>query len=112
MFIAQSDEDEAEQAKQDAISSIEARNREFVSFMVGKIYLLAMEKFTLTALDLWDGYQGDEPSDPRAMGAVFRRASKNGFIKMTARLIKSGRKSDHNKDLRVWESLIYGTQTP
>ena len=46
--------------------------------------------------------------DDRALGAIMRQLSRDGVIERTDRTRKSGRKRNHNRDLRVWRSLRFG----
>ncbi len=69
---------------------------------------IAAERATLTADDVWDAMGSDVPqNDNRAMGAVFRVASKQGLICRLERTVKSKRKQSHFRDIRVWESLVF-----
>ena len=97
---------EAEREKQKAIDDIESRNVGFHDAMLRRLVLVARQRKELNALDLWSGYKGDQPSHPRAIGTVFRAAVKIGIIEWTGKLIKSGRRTDHNQDLKIWRSLI------
>jgi hypothetical protein len=47
-----------------------------------------------------------EPSEPRAMGAVMRRAVKQGLIKGTDRYLPSSRTTAHRNPRRIWRSLL------
>ena len=40
--------------------------------------------------------------EPRAMGAVMRKASRSGIIKPTGRWVDTGRKVSHNRPMREW----------
>jgi len=100
--------DEAEQEKSKGIARVGAANPVFTALMGEVLDLVAKVKPELTALDLYPLYMGPVATDPRAMGPVFTRAVKRGVItKIPLKLIKSGRRSDHNKDLQVWKSLVF-----
>ena len=45
--------------------------------------------------------------EPRAMGAVMRRAARDGKIVSTDEYWKSARAECHRRPLTVWESLIF-----
>jgi hypothetical protein len=94
-----------QQAKARAIERVECNNREFVDGATEVIERLSHEQKSFTALDVWAKYQGVMPHHPRAMGAAFVRAQNAGWIVPTNRWVKSGRVSDHNQMLRVWESV-------
>ena len=99
---------EAEQEKSKGMGRVKAANPAFTYLMGEVLYQVATRKAEFTALDLYPLYMGPEATDPRAMGPVFSKAAKNGIItKIPLKLIKSGRRSDHNKDLQVWKSLVF-----
>ena len=103
--------DEAEEEKFKGMRRVKAANPVFTRLMGEVLLLVAKVKPEFTALDLYPLYMGPEATDPRAMGPVFTKATKNGIIrKIPLKLIKSGRRSDHNKDLQVWESLVFGIE--
>lgn len=68
------------------------------------VHRLARIKDTLTTDDLWELL--DHPPEPRAMGAIMRRASKNGWIQPTNMIVNSKRPQCHARALRVWRSQI------
>jgi hypothetical protein len=49
---------------------------------------------------------GVSTHEDRALGAIMRSAAKQGVIEKTDRTVKSGERINHNRDLRVWRSLI------
>jgi len=59
----------------------------------------------LTPDDLWDVIE--RPREPRASGAVFRRAIKAGWIEPTGRLVKSRNHLQHGNKISEYRSLIY-----
>jgi hypothetical protein len=71
-----------------------------------KIYDVAYEQATLTPDDIWDAGL-EKPREPRALGAVVRRAASLGFIEPTDKFVASRMKSQHRNPLRVWRSLVW-----
>jgi hypothetical protein len=61
------------------------------------------EEFTTDAV--WAVVKS-KTSEPRAMGAVMRTATKRGFIAPTDLHRPSQRKASHRRPVRVWKSLI------
>ena len=41
--------------------------------------------------------------EPRAWGAVMKKAAATGFIRATDRYAKTGRASSHNRPMRLWK---------
>lgn len=64
---------------------------------------LARTQDTLTADDLWAA-DIDRPREPRASGAIWKRAAKAGVIAATPDFAPSTRR--HATPVRVWRSLI------
>ena len=56
-----------------------------------------------TATDVWSK-MSTEPQEPRAMGAVFRRAKKEGWIYNTGHYVPDG---SHGRPIPTWKSLVY-----
>lgn len=48
-----------------------------------------------------------EPAEPRAMGAVMRRAVRDNLIEGTDRYRPSSRTTAHRNPRRIWRSLIH-----
>lgn len=63
---------------------------------------LAREFETFTTDEVWERI--GSPIEPRAMGAVMRRAQRMGFIKPTMMVKNSTRPQCHARPLRVWKS--------
>lgn len=68
------------------------------------------KEFTTTTVWFWLAKAHDfkMPAEPRAMGAVIRRAHKLGWIEPTDRFVNTHRASRHRAPVRVWRSLTYG----
>lgn len=101
-----------EGAKVKAIKRASRNSSAFVdeAFLVLK-EVAAIKPF-FSSIDVWAAYEmvalRPRPKGPRAMGGVFTRAKDEGVIRATDRRVKSGRVSDHNQWLTVWESLTFG----
>ena len=50
---------------------------------------------------------GIRTHENRAIGAIFLKAARNGWITKTDRTIPSTRKTRHHGDVRVWSSCIH-----
>jgi hypothetical protein len=71
------------------------------------IYFLAIEQTQFTADMVWEEfehYPTVTTHEPRAMGAVMRKAQKIGFISRTSFFVNSNRTSCHNGPKRIWKS--------
>lgn len=59
-----------------------------------------------TSDDVWHHLEAlgvGAPPEPRALGAVFRAAQRDGLIKPTSRYVPSDRPGRHRGPIRVWE---------
>lgn len=90
--IARADEHANEQWKQEALEMIR---------------LTALFHQFFTSSLVWDRISA-ATHEPRAMGALMRRAEKHGWIEPTDQFLCSVRPSQHRRPLRVWRSKIYG----
>jgi len=61
-------------------------------------------EFTTDAV--WAGLNGAQPPEPRAMGAVMRKAVMLGWIEKTDRMEMSKRPRCHRRPLTVWRSRL------
>lgn len=68
---------------------------------------LRMRRFTTD--DVWDAMAGTTATthEPRALGSVMRKASRDGFCAPTGQYLKSRRRACHTRPLRVWKSLLF-----
>lgn len=95
----------AEYSKRQAIATVEAGSPTFCALAYETLLLVASRGVEFSSLDVWAAYRnsgGTEPNHPRAMGAVFARAAREGVIERTGRRIKSGRESDHDQEICTW----------
>lgn len=66
---------------------------------------VALRKQTFIVDEVW-AELGEEPAEPRAMGAVMRAAAKAGLIVGTKEWHASERVTAHRNPRKVWQSLI------
>ena len=71
--------------------------------------MLSIERHDFTTDDVWEWMNQLHPSmtthEPRAMGAVMRRASQMRLCVPTERYAKSMRPECHRRPIRVWQGL-------
>lgn len=90
----------------EAIQRAHDHNPLWVSTAVGYILYLKIGGNPFTSDDVWARMEGVPPStDPRAMGAAFRQAALDGWIKPTGRYVKSTRAACHGRMIREWISV-------
>ena len=84
-------------------------NEEFRRVSMKSIYSYAINNPTLTANDIWDCLDllGISTHDNRALGPMFKKAAKEGWIEKTNMTTQSNRSSRHCGDVRGWKSLLY-----
>ncbi len=71
---------------------------------------VAQEQSELTSDDIWailDRYPNIQTHEPRAMGAIFRKGVKHGWIQKTGRYITTTRPIAHCKPIAVWQSIAF-----
>lgn len=71
---------------------------------LGAVRQIALRARAFTTDDIWDLV--GPPPEPRAMGAVMRRAGRLGIARPTNRTQQSKRPECHARPLRVWESRL------
>lgn len=98
-------------AKEEAITQVEKNaNEAWIEFMLGIHRLTAIHTPKFTSEDVRERYDEDRSEDkpvthePRAIGAVMRRAAKYGWCRPTDEYVRS--RYRHCAPLLVWESLI------
>src|SRR5262249_41310286 len=96
------------EAKAAAIERVEQNSQTFVDAAFSRLLVIAKRQRFLSSLDVWNVCGDlDQPRHPRAMGPVMLRAARGGLIIRTGRTVKSGRASDHDQALAIWESKIW-----
>jgi hypothetical protein len=97
-------------AAQLGIDQAEQNNRQAHARLLEIVRLVAQEYPAFTTDDVMiksivlDGPRDD--FEPRVLGAVMRRAAKDGVVKATAAYQASSFRSCHARPKRVWQSLI------
>lgn len=74
------------------------------------IHTVAARQPSLTSDDVWQLLQTwnvAPPHEPRAMGAMMKRAQKQGWIKPTSTFKPTTRVQAHSSPTRVWQSEIW-----
>ena len=73
------------------------------------VILLSMNRMDFTTDHVWEWMNDLHPTltthEPRAMGAIMRRASQSRLCVPTERYINSMRPECHRRPLRVWKGL-------
>ena len=91
-----------------AINKVERNaNEQWVSTAMFIILYLSKEHTQFTADMVWSEfkhYPTIKTHEPRAMGAVMRKAQKIGLISRTSFFVNSNRTSCHNGPKRIWKS--------
>lgn len=102
-------------ARDEAIDRVEKNSHpEWAEAAYLACCLVAECEIEFTTDSVWDMLAQLFPQyathEPRAMGAVMRRAAREGKIIPTDEYWKSTRAECHRRPLTVWESLIYELQ--
>lgn len=89
--------------KDEAIDQVE-ENADAIWLGVARTVLeqLARSRSHITSDDVWDRVPA--PREPRAMGAVFRWAMRQGLVEATDRIKPSRRPECHGRRIQVWRS--------
>jgi hypothetical protein len=73
------------------------------------VEMLSIERHDFTTDDVWEWMNQLHPTmtthEPRAMGAIMRKASQSRLCVPTERYINSMRPECHRRPLRVWKGL-------
>lgn len=70
---------------------------------------MAVERDEITTDDVWEWLYEmaiEAPHEPRALGSMMLRASRDGLISTTDRVRQSRRPECHARPVRVWRSLV------
>lgn len=90
-------------AKERAIARVETAHAAWVQLGIDTLRTLILSKPEFTSDDLWPLLP--RVSEPRAMGAVLRRAQQEGLIRPTSTWRLSRRAKCHRRPLRVWTAM-------
>jgi glucuronate isomerase len=100
--ISQASDDEPEKS----IARAEAgAGTDWMRDALNRVEEVARRQETLTADDIWSEIKS--PMEPKAMGAVMRRAVTLGIICGTDQYRKSDCKECHHRKKAVWKSLLF-----
>lgn len=97
--------DEAIAARDHAIQQAEDHaHQQWLDVAYNAIVTLAAQQDTLTADDVWRliDWTGVTTHEPRAMGAVVKKAVRDGIIEPTGAYVKSARKVNHARPQPVY----------
>lgn len=107
------DPEASQRARDEAIRRVdEAADVAWKQQAHAAIVWLAVHRATFTTDDVWrrlDALEILGPREPRALGALMRTAKRRGLIRPLNRWIQSERVACHRRDLRLWESLVFGS---
>lgn len=100
------EEPSGRQLRDAAIAQVEANaDADWMARAYAAIMLLCCEekRHELTSDDVWRILGDDDtPREPRALGAVFRRALASGAIAKTGRVTQSKRRQNHAREIAIW----------
>lgn len=97
---------QGELLRDEALERLEEAHKLWISQALDAVHGLASRRDQLTTDAIWH-VVGSPPKEPRAMGAVMRKAASRGWIKATDRTKLSVRPECHRRPIRIWDSLIY-----
>lgn len=101
----------AEQVTEEAIDRVERNaHDEWLAAFRAAIEKVARGHLHFNTDPVWHEFEKEYPptdQEPRAAGAVVRKAMKDGIIAPTDMYWNSNRKSCHRRPLRVYRSLIF-----
>lgn len=102
--------DELSAVTNEAIDRVEHNaNEQWMKTALNVVEMLSMQLYGFTTDDVWewmnDLYPNSTTHEPRAMGAVMRRAAQHKLCAPTDRYIKSVRTSCHQRPIRVWAGI-------
>lgn len=95
-----------ERLKEQALTAVEQAHKDWVVIALQVVRDLCNSRPEFTTDDIWMYVEGI-PAEPRAMGAVMRKAVKERLCEQTDRTIKSRRAQCHRRPIAVWRSKTY-----
>jgi hypothetical protein len=95
-------------ARERALDQVEGGSASWQEEAIVVLRRIAREKSELTTDDLWRALARPDDLEPRAAGALMRRAVREKLVERTDRTRKSERVACHRRDVRVWRSLVHG----
>lgn len=101
---------DAPSAKIVAIARVESHaDPHWLDSACAEVDFLARAKDAFTTDDVWerlDNHDTPPPREPRAMGAVMRKAAADGVIEASGVYEQSSREVNHNRPVMIWRSLV------
>jgi hypothetical protein len=97
-------------AQAEAIERVERHaDADWKDHVLDVIWGLAAYRAELTSDDVWRllGQEGPATHEPRALGAMLKKAAGEGWVTPTDTYRPSARAACHARPVRVWRSLIY-----
>lgn len=78
--------------------------------VLNAIHRLALTVEDFTTDDVWEAVRLNESTthEPRAIGALMKRAADRGWIRPTPTYRKTTRPEAHGRPIRVWKSRLVG----
>jgi hypothetical protein len=109
-ILAEHEAEGAESARDEAIAQVEANaDREWKTAALGAVRWLAANRVEFTSDDVWrllPDQSAATTHEPRALGAVMRKAARDGLVRKTDRVVNSTRVECHARPVAVWQSLV------
>lgn len=97
------------ESKDEAIDRVERNtSEEWKKTALRAVKWRAKKGMPFTTDDVWADLEGAAvipPREPRAMGAIMRKAVSDGCIVATEKTIKSKKASNHKRPVRVWSPV-------
>lgn len=97
------------ESKDEAIDRVEdAANEKWKSTALRAVRWRAKKGVNFTSDHIWADLVGvdlEPPKEPRAMGAIMRKAVSEGLIVATDKTIPSTKPSNHKRPVRVWSPI-------
>jgi len=97
------------ESKNEAIDRVEAAaDDKWKSTALRAVRWRAKKGVNFTSDHIWadlDGVDIDPPKEPRAMGAIMRKAVSEGLIVATEKTVPSTKPSNHKRPVRVWSPI-------
>jgi hypothetical protein len=100
----------ADTLKENGINQVEQNaNQQWLDEAFKIVEMLSVEPFAFTSDDVWELLNELHPDldthNHSAMGAVFRKASKQNLCVPTGQYVKSKRPSAQGRELKVWVGI-------
>lgn len=101
----------ANAARDAAIAQVEqAADERWKALAMSAVKTIASQQASLTTDDVWEWLHREgvtAPPEPRALGAIMKKAAGTKLIRSTMYTEQSARERCHARPLRVWTSLVY-----